>query len=175
MESVNFIIAQIIGLMAIAIEVMSFQKNTKKQLLRLQIISCGMFGLQYLFLGAFSGAVVNFVCMLRNYLFNKFKKIPLYLILATLLVLIILSIITYDGPISLMPLLAIGTYTVSLYTGDLSKVRLAEVFGCIVMIIYNVVVLAITGIIATAIIMVATLISIARHDIAKPKKPSENH
>ena len=48
----NFIIAQIIGIIALIVLMISFQKNTKEKLLKYQMVSSFLYAIQYLFLGA---------------------------------------------------------------------------------------------------------------------------
>ena len=48
----NFIIAQIIGIIALIILMISFQKNTKRKLLTYQIVSSFLYAIQYFFLKA---------------------------------------------------------------------------------------------------------------------------
>ena len=70
----NFAIAQVMGCIALIILIISFQNNNKKILLKYQIVSSFIYGLQYLFLNAYSGFLINFMCMIRNYIFNKYEK-----------------------------------------------------------------------------------------------------
>ena len=175
MQIVFFIVAQAIGLVAIIVDMLSFQKNTKEQLLRLQVASCSLFGIQYLFLGAFSGALIDFVCVFRNYTFKKYKRIPFCLLLTVLALFVAFTILTYDGPKSLLPLCAMGLYTLALYTGNITKIRLAEITGCILMLIYNVMVLAIFGVVANVLAMASTTVAMIRYKNSnkrRNKKPS---
>ena len=79
-EMINFIIAQIFGLVALIILVISFQKNKKERLLKLQMFSSLLYAIQYVFLKAYTGFFMNIICMIRNLIFNKFKnrRPPLY-------------------------------------------------------------------------------------------------
>ena len=52
---INFIIAQIFGLVALIILVISFQKNKKERLLKLQMFSSLLYAIQYVFLKAYTG------------------------------------------------------------------------------------------------------------------------
>ena len=64
--SVNFVIAQIIGGVALIILMLSFQKNNKETLLRFQILSSMLYAIQYLFLNTSTGCLMNFACMIRK-------------------------------------------------------------------------------------------------------------
>ena len=65
--TINFIIAQIIGILALIILMLSFQKNEKKLLLKYQTTSSFLYAIQYIFLGAYTGSLMNLTCMVRNF------------------------------------------------------------------------------------------------------------
>lgn len=167
----SFIIAQIIGAIALVILMLSFQKNTKETLLKYQILSSLLYAVQYIFLKAYTGSMMNLTCMLRNFIFKKYdndnKKVPVIWLIIVVTIMIALSLITFNGWISLLPMIAVVAYSIALWVGNLKVVRMIEVFSCVLFIIYNVKVLAITGLIATVIEMLAAIVAIYRFDIKK--------
>lgn len=162
--NINFIVAQILGFIALVILMISFQKNDKKFLLKFQTFSSLLYALQYAFLGAYTGCLMNLTCMIRNFIFNKYnnKKIPVYLLIIIIFLMIMFSLFTYIGPISLLPMLAVILYSIAIWYGNLKLIRYTEVFSCLLYIIYNIKVWAFTGLIATIIELLAALISIFR-------------
>lgn len=167
----NFIIAQIIGIIALIVLMISFQKNTKEKLLKYQMVSSFLYAIQYLFLGAYTGCLMNFTCMVRNYIFNRYKnKVPIYYLIIVILIMIFLSMLTYSGLISLLPMIAVVLYSCALWYGNLKIVRITDIISCLLFIIYNIKVLAITGLIATFIEMLATIIAIYKFDIKNRRK-----
>lgn len=164
--SINFIIAQILGLIALIVLIISFQKNDKKFLLKFQTISSLLYALQYAFLYAYTGCLMNLTCMIRNFIFNKYnnKKIPVYLLIIIIFLMIMFSLFTYIGPISLLPMLAVIFYSIAIWHGNLKLIRYTEVFSCILFVIYNIKVWAFTGLLATIIELIAALIAIFRFD-----------
>lgn len=169
----NFIIAQVIGAIALIILMLSFQKNNKETLLKYQIFSSLLYAIQYIFLKAYTGSMMNLTCMIRNCIFRKYdkenKKVPIIWLVFVVAIIITLSLITFDGWISLLPMIGVISYSVALWGGKLKIVRIAEVFSCILFIIYNIKVLAITGLIATVIEMLAAMIAMYKFDIKKNK------
>lgn len=165
----NFAIAQVMGCIALIVLILSFQKNNKKQLLKYQIISSFIYGIQYFFLNAYSGCLINFMCMIRNYIFNKYEKekTPIHWLVLVVILLIIASIFTYNGLISILPTIAVLLYTFAIWTGNLKVIRFTEIISCSLYIIYNVYVLAITGLAATIIELIAAVITVYRFDIKK--------
>ena len=167
--NLKFILAQIIGTIALVILIISFQKNKKEILLKYQIISSLLYAMQYFLLNAYTGVFMNLISMIRNYIFNKYreKKVPIYWLLIFVIIMITLSLISYNGVTSLLPMIAVVIYSCAIWNGNLKYVRMVEVISCILFAIYNIKVLAISGLIATIIEMTAAIIAIYRFDIKK--------
>ena len=168
-----FIFAQILGATALFILILSFQKNEKQSLLKYQIGSSIFFAAQYLCLQAYSGCLINIACIIRNILFRKYtgKRIPIYYLLFIICIMIVLSLFSYVGPISLLPCIACILYSCSLWQDNLRVTRIVEVISCSLYIIYNIKVLAYVGLISTIIELISALIAIYRFDIKKDYKP----
>lgn len=168
-----FYIAQIIGAIALIILIMSFQKNKKETLLKYQIFSSLLFALQYLFLNAMSGCLMNLMTMIRNLIYKKFNdKIPIIYLILVILCMGILSVFSYNGLISLLPTIAVMIYSIALWQKNLTITRITEVISCLLFIIYNIKFWAISGLIATVIEMISAIVAICKFDLKKTK--SEN-
>lgn len=178
--SVNFIIAQFFGIIALIVLMVSFQKNEKKFLLKFQTISSLLYAIQYAFLGtytpeSYTGCIMNLLCMARNFIFNKYdnKKVPIYWLILIIILMITFSLITYKSILSLLPMIAVVLYSIATWIGNLKIIRCTEVVSCILYIIYNIKVLAFAGLIATIIELVAALVAIYRFDITKINAKSQ--
>lgn len=68
------IIIQMIGYAAMACSIWSFQQNEHKKIIRLQLMANSLFTVQYFLLGAFSGAVLNLLAVLRAIVFYNHGK-----------------------------------------------------------------------------------------------------
>ena len=168
----NFIMSQIIGGIGLLFLVYSLQKNNRKKLLKYQVLSSFSFALQYFLLGAYSGGFMHFMCMVRNHLFGKYKKgsVPFMLLLTILLIIVILSLISYVGFISLLPMMAVVMYSCALWYGNLTYIRIIEVIGCTLFVIYSIYVVSISGVIASLVEISSALVAIFRFDLKKKKK-----
>lgn len=168
----NFIMSQIIGGIGLLFLVYSLQKNNRKKLLKYQVLSSFSFALQYFLLGAYSGGFMHFMCMVRNHLFSKYKKgsVPFMLLLTILLIIVILSLISYVGFISLLPMMAVVMYSCALWYGNLTYIRIIEVIGCTLFVIYSIYVVSISGVIASLVEISSALVAIFRFDLKKKKK-----
>ena len=168
-----FWIGQIMGIIALVILIVSFQINNKKRLLTLQIFSSLFFALQYLFLGAISGCLMNMMTSIRNIVFRKFKNSICLIII--IVIMITMSIFSYNGLISLLPGIVVIIYSIALWQDNLTITRITEVISCLLFIIYNIKFYAISGIISTIIEMVFAMIAIYRFDLRKePEKEKVN-
>ena len=167
-----FIFAQILGGIALLILILSFQKNEKQTLLKYQIGSSVFFAAQYLCLQAYSGCLINIACIIRNILFKNYtgKKIPIYYLIFIICIMIVLSLFSYVGPISLLPCIACVLYSCSLWQDNLKITRIVEVISCSLYIIYNIKVLAYVGLFSTIIQLVSALVAIYRFDVKKDYK-----
>lgn len=165
--SFNFIIAQILGLFALIVLIISFNKNKKKDLLKLQILSSLLFGLQYLFLNAITGFLMNILCMIRNIIFSKYKKVPIYYLIIIIILMICLGLTSYQDIYSILPMIAVILYSISLYIGKTKIIRIIELISCSLFIIYNIKVEAYIGLISTIIEFIGCLIILILKDITR--------
>lgn len=167
-----FIVAQIFGAFALTILIISLQKNSKTKLLLYQSISSLLYALQYLFLNAYTGCFMNLICMIRNMIFNRHskKRPPVYWLIITIVLMIFFSSLSYTGIISFLPMIAVILYSIALWHGNLTVIRTTEIISCSLYILYNIKVLAITGLIATIIELVGAIITVYKFDIKKKKE-----
>lgn len=63
------ILAQIVGIIAMGLSAVSFQMKDKKTLMTVQILTAIAFGIHYIMIGAYTGAVLNFAAVVRNVMF----------------------------------------------------------------------------------------------------------
>lgn len=160
-------LAQLFGFFALVILIISFQSNNKKTLLKYQIFSSLFFAIQYLCLNAITGCLMNLMTMIRNIIYKMFKKTPLLFVSLIIIIMIILSVFSYNGLISLLPTIAVILYSVALWQKSLKITRITEIISCSLFIIYNINVLAIIGLISTIIELLFAIIAVYKFDIKK--------
>ena len=134
------IIGQILGFVAMALIVWSFQFKDYKKLFFLQVGSCFFFVLHYLFLGlggdpaAYSGMAQNFVGLLFRavlLLGEKHKKLNSTVVMAIFCaVMAVLGALTYSGnPAALLPVVGNIICVGSLWTRDSNVIRLCQLIA----------------------------------------------
>ena len=167
--TLKFIIAQLMGLCALIALIKSFQENNKETLLKYQIVSSFCYVLQYLFLNAYTGCLINLVCTIRNWIFSKYDKVPIIYLIVVIMLIILFAILTYSGIATIFPVISIMTYSIAIWTGNLRLTRKAEIISCLVLIIYNIIFKAYTGIITLSIEMIFVMCAIIKYDFVKYK------
>lgn len=159
------ILGQIIGILATLITALSYQMNTKKSLLLTQSLATACTCISYLFLGASSGFALNIVCLVRNGCFYYLKEgqKPIYIstaILATAMV--VLGALSWQGPISLLMIIALAVNTVFLSLGKPQILRYSILLTSSMILIYNIYVFTIGGMLNESIAIFSSLIGIIR-------------
>ena len=172
-----FWLAQLFGIFALITLALSFKENKKDQLLKYQIYSNSFCALQYLCLGrkAYTGVLLHFLCLVRNFIYNKYdnKDIPKkwFIICASLMILV--SLISYESLYSLLPMIGIVTNSWGLWQKNLKTARICEAIAAFLVVTYNIIVLAWTGVLTNGFEFAMVIIAIIRFDILKKENKNE--
>ena len=161
----DLIIGQILGIIATIATVLSYQANTKRGVLIIQTVSTSFTCLSYLFLGATSGLVLNFVCIIRNFIYYRLKEgTRANLIAAYTLagIMVVLGAFSWQGWYSLLMIVALPVNTVCLSYGKPQLLRKSILFTCTLILIYNLFVFSIGGIANETLAIVSSVIGIIR-------------
>lgn len=161
------ILAQVLALFAILFWVISILLKNKKNILLMQVIANGIYGIEYLLLGAFSAASMNFLSFLRllvYYFYTSLNiKMPKWILFVFIALVLLFGIITYDGLISLLPIIITVLYTYAFWQNNLNVARIIYIVAAIIWIYYNYEVGAYVGIIGNALEITTELISLIKY------------
>lgn len=161
----NEIIGQILGFVATVITVVSYQANDKKKLLIIQSVATLSTCLGYLFLGVFSGFVLNIVCLIRNGAFFFLKKEShLYRIAAIVLfvLIVVAGLLSWQGWMSVLILVALALNTLFMAFGSPQILRYSVLFTSSLILTFNVFVFMLGGILNEGLSIVSSFIGILR-------------
>jgi len=153
--SSEFITAQIIGFIATAIVIVSFQFKSVKTLLVLQICSSFIFAAQLFIMGAFSGMACNILgALLRIFVCGRNKKwvkaLPWKYIFAAAFLLS--GALFYTTWYSLIPAAAMVVYTFAVWSANPKTIRIYNGAAVSPMwLIYNISIMSIPGIITEVV------------------------
>lgn len=162
------IITQGIGFVGVLFFIISFQIKSNRKLFIMQLLGSGMFCCQFFLLGAYSGMVSLLAIMARNALLIKVRDWPWVRSQKTLAAFLVICIgcvaLTWQGPVSLLPLLAMVGTTVAYWTDNAQKIRLGIlVFDVPGWLIYDIIVGSWGGVVNELITLASVLISIRRY------------
>lgn len=136
-----FILAQIFSVLVFIFEILTLVSNNKKKVLVYNTFVNIFSSLQYFCLKAFTGAFAICVTFLRNYIFSKYrnknKKIPIYWLIILVALLIVTNYATYDGIVSVIPIITVGLYTIALWQNSINCFKLMNMLICFLSAIYS--------------------------------------
>ena len=169
------VFVQFIGIVGIIAGLSAFQCNKHSHALALKMTEEGSFGIQYLLLGGYTGAVLNLVGIFRNLIFTylgkrdkqkelKYARIILGFLFA------VLGLLSWEGYISILIIFAKVLSTLAYGTTNMKKMRMMISVTCVCWICYNIYIGSIAGVISDSCNLVSVIIGIIRYDIMKKEE-----
>ncbi len=142
-KDTTFIISQVIGFFAAALLLFSFQQRTHRRIVLMQFCSGLLFALQYLLLGAYEGMVGNIVGFSRSVAFCFRGKSKFVDSIACPIVFAVLAgiggAITYETPISLLPMAAMIISSFVMWNPKTQELRALTIPTSLMWLIYNII------------------------------------
>lgn len=164
----RFIIAQLLGGLAIIASILAFQYNKHNKIIFFRTLNEFLGAVHYILLGAYTGAAVNLIGCVRNYIFTKLveknKKTAPYIILFSVLF-AAFGILTWQGKLSILIIAAKILSTIAYGNKNATVVRILTLLTSSSWLIYNISVLSITGSICEAMTLISIISGIIRFDI----------
>lgn len=163
-------IAQVIGIIAMAVGALSLAQKNTKTILLIQIFSTALFGIHYFMLGAYAGSALNVLSMLRNLIIKKKKhewadpKIWFPIFVLSFAVAVYFS---GDGLLGLLPFAGCIFVSIGLYIDEGKKARRFIVCSSPCWLIYNAINMSIGGVIAEIINICSLASAFIRFDIKR--------
>ena len=157
---------QAIGFVGVAFFIASYQIKSNRALFLCQMIGCLIFCIQFFIMGAYTGAVSLIINIIRNLLLLKIKdwkwvgsKVTMCVILAML---VAMTVYTWDGAISLLPLASVGATTIGYWTNNAQKIRLSQFIGSPCVLVYDILIRSWGGVLSETITLVSIIVSVIR-------------
>ena len=176
MTAMEFI-GQIFGLIAVAISFVAYQMPTQKKILFMNLLVTVAILLNYAFIGATTGMILNVVCVIRNLIFmNRDKKIFSYKFYPYVLMAIIGGLSLFfgkaEGACSILITIGLMVNTFALSLANPQGTRYCMAISCSFILAYNVFVFSIGGMINEAVAIVSSVLGIIRFRRAAKKSAS---
>ena len=165
--SMAFIITQSFGIVSTIFFLLSYQVKSNKALYMMQAAGCATFAVQYLLLGAYSGCLSQLFVIVRNLMLSRYNQwawvrykgwVPIFIAFA-----LVITCFTWNGPISLIPLMVMVAGTIGMWTNNAGLIRLVGLtFISPPWIVYDCMTGAYSAIITEVLVMTFVVSSIAR-------------
>ena len=179
-EIIN-LIGQFVGFVAIAVAFLSFQAKKKGAILAIQALANFIWSIHYFMIGAMAGCILNLAATGRNLIFAKRESCKwlhgVWLPTVISIMLAALSIFTRETwfDVILLPSTILSTYAYCL--GNEKVIRTSTVFVSLTWLIFNIVSISISGVIAEIFNLTSLTIALIRFRNSSTdshKKPAEN-
>ena len=178
MPPIEFI-AQAIGIIAMGLSLWSFQQKTQKGILTVQVCSCGAFCLNFLLLGATTGAFLNAVGLVRALAYankEKLKKEKYFFIgfVAVYVLTYVLNFTAFEKSfnlknalVELLPVVAMVASNIGFRLKSAFAVRVTMMISSPLWLVYNLVVGSVGAVLCEVFNMVSIVTGIIRLDVKK--------
>ncbi len=172
------IAVQAIGFAGVALNVVAFQCKKHKNVMLFKSSNELAFAVQYILLGAYTGAALNGVSIVRNLVFarlveKKRSTLPFQILFSVFFAAV--SIFTWKGPLDALVIISKVLSTFSYGMSDTGKVRLLSVPVSITWLVYNASAGSLAGIICEAFTLVSLVSAMIRIDLPRLRgKKTEN-
>lgn len=168
------VIANVIGIAAVIVFILSYQFKTRRGIILCSGASRILYILQYVLLGAFTGAVFDIVGVFTTLLADKKDKpfIKKYLVpvfILSNLAVVGIGILLYKNAFDLLPMFGILFETGALWLNNEKHIRIVSFFGAPCWLIYNLSTVAYGSAIGNVFTMISIIIAFIRYDIKKVK------
>ena len=181
------IIAQILGIIGMLMSVLSYQQKGKARILTFQLLGSVLFVVNFFLLGAFSGAILNFVAIIRALIFIYEDKVradhPAWTIgLTAVYVLSYVSVFTIFGKeptvinlfVEILPGLAMTVTTVAFRYKEDKILRRVAFISSPLWLTYNFIFFSLGGIIGETLNLSSAIIGTLRLDRKKKDENTES-
>lgn len=164
----EFIMSQVCVFVAVLSLALSCCTKNRLLILVFALLNSVFYGLQYLFLKEYSGAVLNFIGIVRAIWFfinDKLKVKKKYTLISLIVCLALLvagEIYTFNKWYSILPLVATVLYTLAVWQTSIKLYRWAIVPIEIIGVTYNIMCHSIFGVIFESILLIVAIVSVIR-------------
>ena len=170
------IVIQLIGGLGIVASIAAFQFKKHGTVLVFRTLNEVFFAVQYFLLAAYTGAAASVIGVARNLIFKrrveKGKETTPYIVVLSLLFLLF-GILTWEGPKSILIIVAKVLSTVSYGNKNTTVIRVIGLVTTTSWLVYNWVVFSIAGVLCEAFTLVSLITGILRLDLLPRRKPQE--
>lgn len=161
-------IATILGLIAISLFIYSYQIKNAKGIVICNSLSSFFYVLQYIFLGAWSGAAIDFMAALMsavgaNKTIARFPKMKTCILTVLFIALLVAGICLYENVFSLFSILGAVFERLSMLCRKERNIRIVSLISQPCWLIYNCAYGAVMSMIGNSIAIISIIIALVRY------------
>jgi len=177
------IIAQAVGIVAMAFNILSYQQKKQKGVIAFQLVGGALFAVNFLLLGAYVGGILNIIAAIRAVIFLNKEKLkadrPLWFMgfTAVYIAVYILSFTVfgtactpYNFVIELLPVIGMVATTVGFSLKRAADVRKCGLVSSPSWLIYNISNFSLGAIICETLSLISIVTGMIRLDLKKNKE-----
>ena len=177
------IIAQVIGILAMLINLLSFQQKNQKTIITFQFFGSVLFAVHFFMLSSPIGGILNVTAAIRAAVYSNKEKThadrPFWILIFTAAYIsayILVFTVFEKAPtaenfiIEVLPVLSMVVTTVSFWMKDAKMLRTLGLIGSPLWLIYNIINFSIGGISSEILNIASILLAMFRYDIKKGGK-----
>ena len=171
------IIAQIIGIIAMMFNILSYQCKSRQAIIALQLIGAALFSVNFLMLGATVGGILNILAVIRAviYMFkDKFKADTIYWFVAFVASYILIYVLNFtvfgkeatlfNLIVEILPVIGMTALNVGYRLKNSRNIRTCGLISSPAWLIYNIIAGSFGAIICETFTIISIIIGILRHD-----------
>ena len=162
-----FILAQLCGIIALILTVISVQFKTKEKIVMCSVFANIVVAIQFFLLNAITGAIISIINTVRCLIFYYYKKKDMKPSLVVLvlfeIVAIVSGIISWQNIWSLIPIIVTVVYTYGLCQDNVTVIRITTGIAGLGWSIYDIIVRAYVGAIQEISQFISAIISLIRN------------
>lgn len=179
-----YIISQVITVAYFAILNLSYLLKDRTKILTANFVAHIGQTVAMALLNGYTGAAMSVIMMLRDLTLliqekrkekgkEVSKKADLAILIITVVLMIILTIFTYNGPLSLLSVIATLVTTFSLWQKNVKMYKVLGMIAGVLWLAYNIFIMSIMGIILESTLIISSLIGYIK-DVKKEKAEVKN-
>lgn len=154
-----------IGILALLLDIVSVQLKFRKQILGMQIVASTTWVCHFFLLGAYAGAAMNSVGIVRSVSFYKWrdKNRPWWVLAGILALSVVMTVLTWQGVVSLLPMLAMIVAAIAFWQRNEQRLRLLLLAVVPLWFMYNLTFSSYAGMLSDSLALFSTLVALYRY------------
>lgn len=163
-------IAQGLGILGLILSIISFQQNTQKRIVLFQFLANVSFCIHFYLIGAYTGSVLNGIGIVRSFIYyfkdKRWASSDVWIFVFSF-IFVVTGIVTWEGPLSVLPTIAMVLTSISFGIKNPKIVRLVAFPSSPLWLIYNIVKGSLGGALTECFAMGSILVAMYRFDRKK--------